>query len=68
MKKKYIKPSVQVITPQQEPLMNNGSVVDYNGNSQGGLKSDTTTGGTEGEGGYVWADAKENTWGNLWDE
>lgn len=68
MKKKYIKPSVQVVVPQQESLMNDASVIDFNGKPQGRLGGNTTTGGTEGEGGHVWADAKENTWGSLWDE
>lgn len=69
MKKKYVRPRIVVVNPHVEPLLNGGSVVDYNGNYQDGLGSDTTTGGQEGDGGYVWGDAKQNdTWGTIWEE
>nr|WP_298654815.1 hypothetical protein [uncultured Prevotella sp.] len=48
--------------------MNGGSVVNYHpGNTQGTLGSDTSSGGSEGEGGTVWGDAKPyNPW-TSWD-
>lgn len=68
MKKKYQQPLVRVQSVEGEPLLNGGSVVNYHpGNTQGTLGSDTTTGGTEGEGGTVWGDAKPyNPW-TSWD-
>ena len=42
-------------------------LVDRNGKTQDKLGSDTTTGGTEGEGGFVWGNAKPyNPW-TTWD-
>lgn len=48
--------------------MNGASVVTYEkGETVDTLGSDTTTGGTEGEGGTVWGDAKPyNPW-TSWD-
>nr|WP_293479395.1 hypothetical protein [Prevotella sp.] len=44
-----------------------GSVVDKGGKTQATLGSDTTTGGSEGEDGTVWGDAKPyNPW-TSWD-
>ena len=67
MKKKYQRPLIKVQIVEGEPLLNGGSVVDYNGKTQATLGSDTTTGGQEGEGGTVWGDAKPyNPW-TTWD-
>ena len=67
MKKKYQQPLVRVQSVEGEPLLNSGSVVDIHGKTQATLGSDTTTGGTEGEGGFVWGDAKPyNPW-TSWD-
>ena len=60
MKKKYQQPLVRVQSVECEPLLNNGSVVKYEGDPVGTLGSDTTTGGKEDEGGTVWGDAKPN--------
>ena len=67
MKKKYQQPLVRVQSVEGEPLLNGGSVVTYQGETQATLGSDTTTGGTEGEGGFVWGNAKPyNPW-TTWD-
>lgn len=67
MKKKYQQPLVRVQSVEGEPLLNGGSIVDSNGKTQDKLGSDTTTGGTEGEGGFVWGNAKPyNPW-TTWD-
>ena len=67
MKKKYQRPLVRVQSVEGEPLLNGGSVVTYQGETQATLGSDTTTGGTEGEGGFVWGNAKPyNPW-TTWD-
>ena len=65
MKKKYQQPLVRVQSVEGEPLLNGGSIVDRNGNTQDKLGS--TTGGTEDETGTVWGDAKPyNPW-TTWD-
>lgn len=56
MKKKYQQPLIKVQIVEGEPLLNGGSVVDYNGDTQDTLGSDTTTGGMEDETGTVWGD------------
>lgn len=67
MKKKYQQPLIRVQSVEGESLLNGGSVVNKNGDTQASLGSDTTTGGTEGEGGTVWGDAKPyNPW-TTWD-
>lgn len=67
MKKKYQQPLIKVQSVEGEPLLNNGSVVQYHGEPSGTLGSDNTSGGTEGEGGTVWGDAKPyNPW-TSWD-
>lgn len=67
MKKKYQRPLIKVQIVEGEPLLNGGSVVDYNGKTQATLGSDTTTGGMEDETGTVWGDAKPyNPW-TSWD-
>lgn len=67
MKKKYQQPLIRVQSVEGEPLLNGGSIVNYVGETQDTLGSDTTTGGTEGEGGTVWGDAKPyNPW-TTWD-
>lgn len=68
MKKKYQRPLIKVLSVENESLLNGGSVVNYHpGNTQGTLGSDTSSGGTEGEGGTVWGDAKPyNPW-TSWD-
>ena len=67
MKKKYQRPLIKVLSVENETLLNGGSIVDSDGNTQDKLGSDTTTGGTEGEGGTVWGDAKPyNPW-TSWD-
>ncbi len=67
MKKKYQRPLIKVQIVEGEPLLNGGSVVDYNGKTQATLGSDTTTGGQEGKDGIVWGDAKPyNPW-TSWD-
>lgn len=66
MKKKYQQPLIKVQSVEGEPLLNGGSIVNYGGETQDTLGSDTTTGGTE-EGGIVWGDAKPyNPW-TAWD-
>ena len=67
MKKKYQRPLIKVLSVENEPLLNDGSVVKYKGEPSGTLGSDTTTGGQEGEDGTVWGDAKPyNPW-TTWD-
>ena len=56
MKKKYQQPLIKVLSVEGEPLLNGGSVVNKDGDTQDTLGSDTTTGGTEGEWGTVWGD------------
>lgn len=56
MKKKYQQPLIKVQIVEGEPLLNGGSVVDYDGHTQATLGSDTTTGGDEDETGTVWGD------------
>lgn len=65
MKKKYQQPLIRVQSVEGEPLLNGGSVVNGNGDTQATLGS--TTGGTEDETGTVWGDAKPyNPW-TTWD-
>lgn len=67
MKKKYQQPLIRVQSVEGEPLLNGGSVVNGNGDTQDKLGSDTSSGGTAGEGGTVWGDAKPyNPW-TTWD-
>lgn len=67
MKKKYQRPLIKVLSVENEPLLNGGSIVNIDGKTQGTLGSDTTTGGQEGEGSTVWGDAKPyNPW-TSWD-
>ena len=67
MKKKYQRPLIKVLSVENEPLLNGGSIVNIDGKTQGTLGSDTTTGGQEGEGSTVWGDAKPyNPW-TTWD-
>lgn len=61
MKKKYQQPLIKVQSVEGEPLLNGGSIVNYGGETQDTLGSDTTTGGKEDEpgtewGGTVWGD------------
>lgn len=62
MKKKYQQPLVRVQIVEGEPLLNGGSVVDNDGDTQATLGSDTTTGGTEDETGTGWGDG--TVWGD----
>ena len=67
MKKKYQRPLIKVLSVENEPLLNGGSIVNIDGKTQGTLGSDTTTGGTADGGGTVWGDAKPyNPW-TSWD-
>ena len=67
MKKKYQQPLVRVQSVEGEPLLNGGSVVTYQGETQATLGSDTTTGGSADGDGTVWGDAKPyNPW-TSWD-
>ena len=67
MKKKYQRPLIKVLTVENEPLLNDGSIVNIDGKTQTTLGSDTTTGGQEGENNTVWGDAKPyNPW-TSWD-
>lgn len=67
MKKKYQQPLIKVLIVEDEPLLNNGSVVNIHGKTQATLGSDTTTGGSTGEDNTVWGDAKPyNPW-TTWD-
>lgn len=67
MKKKYQQPLVRVQSVEGESLLNGASVVDIHGKTQDKCGSDTTTGGTAGDGGTVWGDAKPyNPW-TTWD-
>ena len=58
MKKKYQQPLIKVQSVEGEPLLNGGSVVNGNGETQDTLGSDTTTGGTE--------DKTGTGWGTVW--
>lgn len=60
MKKKYQQPLVRVQIVEGEPLLNGGSVVNYGGETQATLGSDTTTGGKEDETGTGWG----TVWGD----
>ena len=65
MKKKYQRPLIKVLSVENEPLLNGGSIVKSNGETVNTMGS--TTGGTEGEGGFVWGNAKPyNPW-TTWD-
>ena len=67
MKKKYQRPLIKVLSVENEPLLNGGSIVNIDGKTQDTLGSDTTTGGQEGENNTVWGDAKPyNPW-TSWD-
>lgn len=67
MKKKYQQPLIKVLRVENESLLNGGSAVTYQGETQATLGSDTTTGGSTGEGNTVWGDAKPyNPW-TTWD-
>lgn len=67
MKKKYQRPLIKVLTVENEPLLNDGSIVNIDGKTQGTLGSDNTSGGQEGENNTVWGDAKPyNPW-TSWD-
>ena len=67
MKKKYQRPLIKVLSVENEPLLNGGYIVNIDGKTQATLGSDTTSGGTEGEDGTVWGDAKPyNPW-TSWD-
>ena len=67
MKKKYQRPLIKVLSVENEPLLNSGSIVNIDGKTQDTLGSDTTTGGQEGENNTVWGDAKPyNPW-TSWD-
>lgn len=67
MKKKYQQPLIKVQIVEGEPLLNGGSIVNKDGETQATLGSDTTSGGTAGEGGTVWGDAKPHTPWTTWD-
>ena len=60
MKKKYQQPLIRVQSVEGEPLLIGGSVVNYGGETQATLGSDTTTGGTEDEPGTEWG----TVWGD----
>lgn len=67
MKKKYQQPLVKVQSVEGESLLNGGSIVNYDGNTQDTLGSDTSSGGKTDETGTVWGDAKPyNPW-TSWD-
>ena len=67
MKKKYQRPLIKVLSVENEPLLNGGSIVNIDGKTQDTLGSDTTTGGQEGENNTVWGEAKPyNPW-TSWD-
>lgn len=67
MKKKYQQPLVKVLSVENEPLLNDGSVVDIDGNTQTTFGSDTSSGGSADGDGTVWGDAKPyNPW-TSWD-
>ena len=67
MKKKYQQPLIKVQIVEGEPLLNGGSVVTYQGETQGTLGSDTSSGGSADGDGTVWGDAKPyNPW-TSWD-
>lgn len=56
MKKKYQQPLIKVQIVEGEPLLNGGSVVTYQGETQATLDSDTETGGTADGTGIVWGE------------
>ena len=65
MKKKYQQPLIKVLSVENETLLNGGSIVKSNGETENTMGS--TTGGTEDETGTVWGDAKPyNPW-TSWD-
>lgn len=67
MKKKYQRPLIKVLTVENEPLLNDGSIVNIKGETQGTLGSDTSSGGSADGDGTVWGDAKPyNPW-TSWD-
>ena len=70
--RQYIKPAIKVIETMSETILNSGSVSD-------GKESIETipsggSGGTEGEGGYIWGESKghnsiinwEDQYDSLW--
>ena len=67
MKKKYQRPLVKVLSVENEPLLNGGSIVNIDGKTQDTLGSDTSSGGSADGDGTVWGDAKPyNPW-TTWD-
>lgn len=60
MKKKYQQPLIKVQSVEGEPLLNGGSILNYGGETQDTLGSDTTTGGKEDEPGTEWG----TVWGD----
>ena len=67
MKKKYQRPLIKVQIVEGEPLLNGGSVVTYQGETQATLGSDNTSGGRADADGTVWGEAKPyNPW-TSWD-
>ena len=60
MKKKYQQPLIKVLSVEGEPLLNGGSIVKYDGETQDTLGSDTTTGGMQDEPGTEWG----TVWGD----
>lgn len=67
MKKKYQQPLIKVQIVEGEPLLNNGSVVQYHGQPSGALGSDNTSGGETDGDGTVWGDAKPYNLWTSWD-
>lgn len=55
MKKSYIKPSIEIMGLSTDNLLNNGSIVNGEGQNLGNLGHDPS-GGEESEDGYVWGD------------
>lgn len=55
MKKAYIKPSIEIMGLSTDNLLNNGSIVNREGENLGNLGYDPS-GGEESEDGYVWGD------------
>ena len=67
MKKKYQRPLIKVLSVENEPLLNGGSIVNIDGKTQDTLGSDTSSGGSADGDGTVWGDAKPyNPW-TTWD-
>lgn len=56
MKKTYIKPETKVYELFTETLLNTGSISNGSNMHYDGLEDEDNSGGSEGEGGFIWGD------------